>query len=340
MSRRKPKAKKSRAGFLMRCARFLLISIAMIAAVFFGLGYFLGVDFPVAGWAFETPMFIWAGACFLLAVVFAASGLRWWLILPVGEIVFCIFMMQPRFNSFKPVPTGTPLLTVMTYNVMRFGKNADAVRETIEKTGPDVLFIQEFKGDETEAAAFRDELFLDGSYVLDHQHAVFSRHSLKEQEWIEVFDRWSVLSVVAAIDGKEVRLCNAHLPSAIPVTEWQRSTFGTFEDARILRRKAREELDQICSETKVPLVIAGDFNSRPHSLLVRNLQKNLNDSFLICGAGFGHTWSSRYPVMRIDYVFLSDEFTIYSHEVVKSSGSDHLPVVVKAALNGEREGAE
>jgi endonuclease/exonuclease/phosphatase family metal-dependent hydrolase len=249
-------------------------------------------------------------------------------------------MMQPRFNSFKPVPAGTPLLTVMTYNVMRFGLDADAVRKTIEETGPDILLVQEFKGDETEASAFRDGLFPDGSYVLDRQHAVFSRYTLKEQEWIDVFDRWSVLSVVAVIDGKDVRLCDVHLPSAIPVTQWQRSTFGTFEDARMLRRKARETLDQICAGTDVPLVIAGDFNSRPHSLLVRNLQRQLSDSFLICGAGFGHTWSSRYPVMRIDYVFFSSEFTIYSHEVLRSRGSDHLPVVVKAALNGEPEGAK
>ena len=73
-------------------------------------------------------------------------------------------------------------------------------------------------------------------------------------------------------------------------------------------------------------------------MMIRKLEDKLLDSFLVSGSGFGNTWSTEYCLIRIDYIFLSQEFTIYSHEVADTKASDHYPVVVRVSLDeGKKE---
>ena len=336
MSRGRKKKQAEKSHPLIRAVRFILVAISLLYAIYLGLLYFIGEELPFIGPTFEAPMIAFAGAAFLLAVVFGMMRMRWSLVIPLAEAAFCVFMMQPRLNSFAEISPDDKIIAVMSYNVMMLEKDPEAVFATIKANRPDILFLQEFPADGEYRGRILDELFPGGDVTSENNNTVFTKYPIDDSEWLDISGKWSAYKVTIDLDGKNVVLCDVHLPASVPVTKWQRKTFGGFEDVRQLRIKAREVLTALADESSgkdVPLIMAGDFNSRPHSMLIRTLQKKLQDTFLVRGDGFGCTWNSDFAFMRIDYIFLSDQFNVFSHEVVEGKGSDHRPVLAKVTLN-------
>ena len=327
---------KRRFGIFMRIIHFLLIIITLLLGAFLAVGYVLGEDMPILGWYYEFPMLIFGGVALILTILFVITRLRFLPVIPLAITAFCIFMMQPRFNSFKPVPENAEVITVMSYNIMYASENLDDIKKVIKSVNPDILFLQEFRGGEDTGRRFQDEIFPDGFFSIKSYNAVFSKYPLKNAEWIELYQQWSIQKVTVEIGGKDVVLLNLHLPISIPLTKWQKSTFGSPAEALERQRKARDILLKNTDERKTPIIMAGDFNSLPHTMFIRKLQYRLVDSFLIRGTGLGNTWSTKYPLLRIDYIFLSHEFTIYSHEVLNENASDHYPIVVRISLDEKK----
>jgi len=333
MSRKKRKGGKRKFGFFTRVVHFVLITLSILLGIVFAAGYFIGEDMPLLGWLFEFPMLFFAVGLFLLAVIFAATGLRLWVLLPLVEVAFCVMMLQPRFNSFKPVPEGIKTLTVMSYNVEQFHRGREKVMDVVRKISPDILLIQEFKGGSETAESFCDKLFPDGSFALISRTAVFSKYPLKKNEGIEIYEGRSIQKLVVEIGDKEVTLCNVHFPVVVPLNRYHLKIYGIFGEALKKQRSGREKLLEIIDEITGPIVVSGDFNAAPHTMLIRMIQERLQDSFLVSGAGLGHTFDSKLPLIRIDYIFLSNEFSVYSHEVLDEKASDHRPIVVIVSLD-------
>jgi endonuclease/exonuclease/phosphatase family metal-dependent hydrolase len=95
--------------------------------------------------------------------------------------------------------------------------------------------------------------------------------------------------------------------------------------------------------------LAGDFNITHLNEGYAQMTKRLRDAWWEAGFGFGHTypvdaqppglvaWKYGIPVpqrlIRIDYVFASEEWAIASAQVLPSTGgSDHLGVMVELGL--------
>jgi endonuclease/exonuclease/phosphatase family metal-dependent hydrolase len=82
-----------------------------------------------------------------------------------------------------------------------------------------------------------------------------------------------------------------------------------------------------------PLILLGDFNATPHAATYRTLAGTLNDARrLYPGARATPTFPSRFPMLPIDHVFVSDGVAIdgvqaYAAPLARSA-SDHLPLVV------------
>lgn len=91
------------------------------------------------------------------------------------------------------------------------------------------------------------------------------------------------------------------------------------------------------SQCGPPLVLCGDFNARPGSCVHRLVLEHLRDVH----AGLAvrrprRTFPTRYPVVSLDHVFLSAEFTVRHVEVVRTPltrvASDHYPLLVELSL--------
>ncbi|MFH1061987.1 MAG: glycosyltransferase [Candidatus Omnitrophota bacterium] len=82
-----------------------------------------------------------------------------------------------------------------------------------------------------------------------------------------------------------------------------------------------------------PIILCGDFNALPNSQICRNIKQVLRDAQeeLENHSPKG-TWSSHYPIRRIDHVFISPEIEVTNVEVSRTDidkiSSDHLPLIV------------
>ncbi len=82
-----------------------------------------------------------------------------------------------------------------------------------------------------------------------------------------------------------------------------------------------------------PLVLCGDLNASPRSRAYRRLAKRFRDVQVELKRHWPRrTFFSRYPIARIDHVFVSDGLEVVRVEVPRTDlavrASDHLPVVV------------
>lgn len=93
-----------------------------------------------------------------------------------------------------------------------------------------------------------------------------------------------------------------------------------IEQAKLIRKS----LDT----SRQPFVFCGDINAVPSSYVYATLSKNLNDAFLANGSGFGRTYDSLSPTLRIDVVLMNKQIHATQFYTPRLHLSDHLPNVV------------
>jgi endonuclease/exonuclease/phosphatase family metal-dependent hydrolase len=85
-----------------------------------------------------------------------------------------------------------------------------------------------------------------------------------------------------------------------------------------------------------PHVVCGDFNAWPGSRAYGWLAQRLRDGQRSSTRGVRATWPARCPLLTLDHVFLSHEFTVHAARIPRTRltrlASDHLPVIVEASL--------
>lgn len=87
-----------------------------------------------------------------------------------------------------------------------------------------------------------------------------------------------------------------------------------------------------------PLLFCGDLNACSRSGVYKKFTRRMLDAQRLDGSAPGGTYHSRYPLMRLDYVFVSPDVGIESAAVQRDPASrvasDHLPLVVKLVIPG------
>jgi endonuclease/exonuclease/phosphatase family metal-dependent hydrolase len=82
-----------------------------------------------------------------------------------------------------------------------------------------------------------------------------------------------------------------------------------------------------------PLVVCGDFNSRPGSTVHKVLATKVIDVYHLARVPRGRTFSTRLPLICLDYIYVSPEIAVHRVQVVRSAltavASDHFPIVAE-----------
>ena len=85
-----------------------------------------------------------------------------------------------------------------------------------------------------------------------------------------------------------------------------------------------------------PLVICGDFNSRPGSRVHSILSENVTDVFRRTKGRRPRTFSTNLPVICLDYIYVSDNVAVDHAEVINDPitrlASDHFPLVAEVRV--------
>ena len=113
------------------------------------------------------------------------------------------------------------------------------------------------------------------------------------------------------------------------------------------RRNAEvRRLTEIVDSVRGPLLVTGDFNMTEYSADYHAMRARLGDAFRAAGRGLGLTFPrprsyprelpAPWPVVRLDYVWHSEELRPLDAHVGSSGGSDHRPVIVRVAPDEPR----
>ncbi|MDR0869973.1 MAG: endonuclease/exonuclease/phosphatase family protein [Planctomycetaceae bacterium] len=122
---------------------------------------------------------------------------------------------------------------------------------------------------------------------------------------------------------------------------YYRYTIARRESGKIIVRKIRE----IAGES--PVICVGDFNSKSDSEQIGDIKTLLSDSFQVTktpptgpeNTAFPGGVFEGQPGSRIDYIFVSKQFTVQDYAVLpdtRSDGkypSDHLPVTARLSID-------
>ncbi len=289
---------------------------------------------PVAAVNYFTP---WVGLALLPLIALA------WLIgqraLSLALLVAALLIgvhLAPHFFLKTPTPTGGHLLKVMTYNVHQRSEAAEPIIARILEEDADIVALQELTPDMSEQMARRlGERYPYHTLQPDQSRwgqGLLSRYPLAQ---LSKMPNYRYQSAVVETPAGEITVLNIHTPSLYPF-DWK-------EDWERQQAFVQGLADEIAT-TEGPLVVAGDFNTTPQSENYGMLRDHLRDAFLDSGWGLGFTFPATpkfgirlpTPLVRIDYIFHSEQFTSQNTRVLKDSGgSDHRPVVSVLSLRGE-----
>lgn len=155
-------------------------------------------------------------------------------------------------------------------------------------------------------------------------------------KWFSVFPRICTTAVVKTEGEIKIRVCNCHLDCFT-------SKAREYELRRLI-----EIIDIEQEKEELPLIIMGDFNSKPDSRLIQNLSNGVYgkkkitavqdfDKELYMNSTMSMFKGNKRGV-HIDYIFVSEEFKVNNVEIIRHNEngrypSDHYPLMADIELN-------
>ncbi len=269
-----------------------------------------------------------------------------------------VFLIGKYYQFKAPEPEREPTLKIVSYNVGLFAHGnmddkrlvlADSIAAFLRRTDADIICLQEFYLPNTlnMDAWFRDRFpgYKAEYYVLTGAkgHAgnvTLSRRPVLYKGKID-FEKSTNLALHTDIqlDSTVLRFYNCHFESYNISLSGLVKSIGHREEnvmedtGHKMRRsitqrpKQVEEVIKDIDACPVRSVVLGDFNDNPLSYTVHRLLRGRQDAFVQAGKGFGATFRTFWPLLRIDYILCPRDLRAVSYEVPKVKYSDHYPVI-------------
>ena len=252
--------------------------------------------------------------------------------------------LKPRYDK--------KALKVMSYNVRSFiddnrERQLDSIVKIIKAVNPDILCLQEM--------GFSDiaDSLLEPLKPMPHSlsrvnlsPAIYSRYPIIRASRMDTLKNFVWADIVIKKDKNNedtIRVFNNHLHS----TAIRRDDSNYIENHEYLegdslgkvhsmvkrltennrvRAEQADTLAALVAASPYPVIVCGDFNDTPVSYTYRTVARKLNDPYRKVGRGYSHTSRGFFDMLRIDYIFYSDEFEALSYEVVDSWGLEQSVV--------------
>ena len=343
----------------------LFALLALIVAAALLLSYlalfFNPTDYPVL--MFFGLYFIPILLLNLLVLLIALVKYQRSLLIPIIALIPTLFLADRfvKFGREEQELKGKPV-KVLTYNLGRYAaggrrvttnESISGIRRLLAEQDADIVCLQEFAvSDTTSLSTYLPEypyrarhLFKGNRYF---GNLTLSRYPIRHVESLTFPDSRN-LSLVTDIDvaGQQIRVYNCHLESySISFTALVKRLFrkSHFKDEMVqVHGKVREatrrrsaQVDAVLSNeaaSPYPSLVCGDFNDTPISYTYHRLIQTKKDSFAEAGTGFGATYSVLWPMLRVDYILLPQEYTADRHETLRVPWSDHYPVTTLIYLD-------
>ena len=237
-----------------------------------------------------------------------------------------LWLFAPLFGS-RPLPNTSADISVMTFNTI---VNPTALEDAVNAYGTDLVLIQETPG-----LSELQELEITEHYSLIYGgerrgNAVLSKYPVLAERNISLGGGWEAQRLVIEVgDGRELAVYNIHLSLPLnlrPVESTLGQLFGARYDERVRNAQIRTLLEELETEP-LPYIVAGDFNLSEYSPIYHELAAVMSDSYREASRGFGFSWHSALPFLRIDYIWHSSALVAVKSLRGERFDSDHYPVI-------------
>ena len=222
-----------------------------------------------------------------------------------------------QFHWHRAHQDGT--LRILTINVEMGNRDVPGLKEAIEEGKIDLVMMQEVKGGAESPAA---KILRD-----------FPTWHLATAGEVTILSRWPLADVrtfpLRSVPGRFILAAKVEAPKPFMAltTHWSvpqiSKGFKGLTNTISSQIHDFEDTSSALDRYHTPLIIGGDFNNPPRQGLSGMMSGRLTDAFSGAGTGFGWTYSSTHPVVRIDHLYSSQELVPTFAEVGPSFGSDH-----------------
>lgn len=328
---------------------------SVVLSVFLLLAYLSVVVDPAKAWFFTLfgllyPLVLPLAAGLFIWALVRRSHMRGLLFLALLPSLF----FAGRYVQFRRSdPAGDPSLKVISYNVGLFAHGpsdnkrlalADSVSRWLRAQEADIICLQEFHLplDVSMDSWLRQHFpgYKAEYYVLTGANGHFgnvtlSRRPVSGKGKID-FEKSTNLALWTDVrlDSATVRLYNCHFESYnISLSNLVKKDGVVEETERKMRRSITERPKQVAEVLRgvdnapVRSIVLGDFNDNPLSYTYMRLLRGRHDSFVKAGKGFGATYRTLWPLLRIDYILAPKDLNAVSYTVPHVKYSDHYPII-------------
>lgn len=252
-----------------------------------------------------------------------------------SSVLWNLSKEPPRPGHAKP-HAGLPAIRVITLNCAYFKFGNPSLDLAIWE--PDIVLLQEVSPSHVKMIA--DHLYGGrGDYRYNNTNGIVTRWQIKREvrNPDPLFHAQQL--TVSDPDGREIEVVNVHLTTAATdLRLWQKSAWQEHRWNRHLRRQELSVTLQLLEQTSPfpqrPTLFGGDFNSAASDPVRMLLMRDFNDCFNRAGRGWGNTFQRRVPVLRLDSLYATRQFTPVRCRAVTTRKSDHRMVVSDLILPG------
>lgn len=348
---------------LRRVSRLLLVySIATANLVALTILWLVCLSTRVS--PVEHPYIALAGLAFpvvlLVNVLFVIPWLivsRRWLLMPVIGIALCWSYVKDYFPvNFTEHPDDGDYIKVLSFNVFNFNTTDDMngfeTAEYVVWSDADIICLQEYNAGCNAAREMEARLDSAGYEIVKGNMLLIAAKgqiiTTADYEGTPHEGNGILTARVVMHSGDTIFACTAHLESTGLSIEDRSAYQEAIADkdrhklkasgmtmlhklAASSAERARQAmlLDSVAVSAEIyPTIVCGDMNETPVSYVAQLLSRRLTNAYTESGNGIGVSFRGKAFPVRIDHIFVSDEFEpMYSYVDQKTKSSDHHPIV-------------
>ena len=322
--------------------------VAILLVIAYTLPYISTKSFPIlAVLSLAFPALVFVNFLFL----------GFWILKLKKQFLLSLLVLLLGFSKVKSIylfkdknTTATNSdISVMSYNVRLFNLHKwisvpevdKKIKHFVANQKPKIICFQEFLIDSEENYSqypyrFVQPRIKNGKTGL----AIFSDYPIIAKGSLDFPDTGNNVIYADFLKGKDtLRVYNMHLESLKIDPEHQH--FDQKNTKRLIQRIGKTFVKQEAQaklfishqrQHKYPTIVCGDLNNAAFSQVSRLVRADKQDAFLEAGRGFGKTFNFKGLPIRIDFIFVTDNFLTADFVNFQKNLSDHEPILASLQL--------
>lgn len=316
-----------------------LLQIYTVAIV----SYQLAQASPLRTWWLVQLLAVLDAWLYLPLVLFICIALydrrRYTIGLLLLPLVFFAIGYGPRFLP-RAVAAAQPIVRIMTWNILYDNAETASIVRTIQAQHPDIIAVQEFSTQDS--AILGPQLRTEYPYQALAPTAdgvdgmgIFSRYPIQNSLPPALAPtECSCQQVDIVLATTTMTLFNMH--PTIPILQLKRIgalPIPTGFSTHLQDPSFQALLDRVANASH-SVVVVGDLNTADHLPNYLRLRARLHDAFEAAGWGFGFTYPSSFPLVRLDYILHDAAWTGEAAWIGEDVASDHRYLVADITYRG------